>query len=157
MHMERNANIDRLLARHPDIAHVAGSSGNGALIRTNQLLSVPRDADTVHERADRWIDHRDDTDPRVTVFHLKPRDNVDVCELAETLSAGSAHKRVNAGPNHVVTTQPEWRPGPFDDPMPAEAIPAPPTDHTVQSDVNVAILDTGIARTPVVHQPQVVR
>jgi subtilisin family serine protease len=148
MHLERNASIDRLLARHPDITHVAGSSGNGALIRANQLLSVPRDANTVHERADRWIDRRDDTDPRVTVFHLKPRDNVDVCELAVDLSAGSAHKRVNAGPNHVVTTQPQWRPGPFDDPVPAEAIPAPPADHTVQNEVTVAILDTGIAQHP---------
>ena len=146
MHMERTASIDRLLARHDDIRHVTGSSGNGALIRANQLLAVSRNADAIDEQAQRWIQHREPDDGGVTVFHLKPESGVDVCELAVDLSAGSAHKRVNAGPNHVVTTQPNWRPGPADDPTPTDAVPAPPTETTVLRDVTVAILDTGIAK-----------
>ncbi len=146
MHMERNASIDRLLERHPGIVLVPGSSGNGALIRANQLLALPRDADHVHERAERWIEHRNDADPTVTVFHLNPRHNIDVSELTVDLSEGSAHKTLNVGPNHIVTTQPEWHPSPYDDPKPASAIATPPTDSTVQTDITVALLDTGISQ-----------
>jgi hypothetical protein len=145
MQLERNASIDRLLDRHPGIVLVPGSSGNGALIRANQLLALPRDADHVHERAERWIEHRDNDDPSVTVFHFDPRHNIDVCELAVDLSGRSSHKLVNAGPNHIVTTQPGWHPSPWDDPKPVDRVAAPPADRTVQSDVTVAILDTGIS------------
>jgi hypothetical protein len=148
MRIERTDRIDRLLARHRDIALVDGLSGNGALVRDNQLLAVGSDAGTVDERAARWIDRRDDDDNTgVSVFHLRPRAGVDLCELAAELSGGTPHKRVNAGPNHIVTTQPGWRPSPFDDPEPADAIPAP-GESTVQEDVTVAILDTGISEHP---------
>jgi subtilisin family serine protease len=144
MRLERNEHIDRLLARHPDVRLVTGASGNGALIRANQLVAVGGSADVVHDRARRWIDRREDDEAGVAVFHLRPGSDVDECDLAVGLSNGAAHKRVNAGPNHIVTAQPTWHPGPFDDPVPADAIPGP-GDSTVQGDVTVAILDTGIA------------
>jgi subtilisin family serine protease len=147
MRLERNEHIDRLLARHPDIRLVEGASGNGALIRANQIVAVAGSADVVHDRARRWIDRREDDDAGVAVFHLRPGLDVDECDIAVGLSEGAAHKRVNAGPNHIVTAQPDWHPGPFDDPEPADAIPAP-SESAVQGDVTVAILDTGIAKHP---------
>lgn len=148
MRLERDARIDRLIARHGNVAHVDGQSGNGALIRADQLLVTSRDAESVHERTSRWVARREDDAAGVTVLHLRPEMGVDVCELATDLSDGSAHKRVGAGPNHIVTTQPMWRPSPFDDPTPVDTAPAPPQERATHGDVTVAILDTGIASHP---------
>jgi subtilisin family serine protease len=149
MRLERDARIDRLISRHGDIAHVDGESGNGALIRKDQLLVAARDAAAVHEQASRWVARREDDPSGLTVLHLRPDAGVDVCELASQFSGRSPHKRVNAGPNHVVTTQPQWSPGPFDEPTPVDAIPAPPRPERPDAPkVNVAILDTGVAAHP---------
>jgi subtilisin family serine protease len=148
MHLERNDAMSRLLERHPTAEHVPGSSGQGTLIRRDQLLVSARDAAVVEERIGRWLDNRQpDEESGVVVLHLRP--GVDVCELAASLSAPGPHRTFNAGPNHILTAAPNWKPGPADDPVPAEAVPAP---HAVSGapsrDVTLAILDTGISAHP---------
>src|SRR5450755_3255598 len=86
MHLERNDAMSRLLERHPTVEHVPGSSGQGTLIRRDQLLVSKRDAAAVEERIGRWLDNREtDEEAGVAVLHLRP--GVDVCELAASLSA----------------------------------------------------------------------
>lgn len=149
MRLDHAARLERLLARHDDIQPVDGASGNGTLIRRDQLLVVSRDADSVHESAARWVDRRVDDDAGVTVLHLRPQAKVDVCELTSSLSGDSRHKRVNAGPNHILMAAPKWGPGPFDEPTPVDAVPADPAGGVpAKREVVVAILDTGIAAHP---------
>ena len=121
MHLERNDAMSRLLDRHPTIEHVPGSSGQGTLIRRDQLLVSGRDASAVEERASRWFDSReDDAETGVAILRLRP--GVDVCDLAANLSGAAAHRTLNAGPNHVLTAAPNWEPGPADEPVPADAV-----------------------------------
>jgi subtilisin family serine protease len=145
MQLERNDAMSRLLERHPTIEHVPGSSGQGTLIRRDQLLVSSRDAAAVEERAGRWFDSReDDEETGVVIVHLRP--GVDVCDLAASLSGAAEHRRLNAGPNHILTAAPHWKPGPADDPVPAGAVPAPHAVSAVPArEVTVAILDTGIS------------
>lgn len=147
MRLDHAARLERLLNRHSDIQHVPGASGNGTLIRRDQLLVLGREADDVHDQVRRWIDRREDAGD-VTVLHLRPAAKVDVHELTQAVSGQSRHRRVNAGPNHILTAAPHLDPGPFDDPAPVDAIPAPPIDRPVHREVTVAILDTGIAQHP---------
>lgn len=147
MRLDHAARLERLLNRHSDIQHVAGTSGNGTLIRRDQLLVLGREADDVHDQVRRWVDRREDAGD-VTVLHLRPAAKVDVCELSQTVSGHSGHRQVNAGPNHVLTAAPAWNPGPFDDPTPVAVIPAPPTGGGMQRETTVAILDTGISQHP---------
>jgi subtilisin family serine protease len=148
MHLERNDAMSRLLERHPTVEHVPGSSGQGTLIRRDQLLVSKRDAAAVEERAGRWFDSReDDEEAGVVIVHLRP--GVDVCDLAASLSAPAPHRTLNAGPNHILTAAPSWRPGPADDPVPADAVPAPHAVSAVPArEVTLAILDTGISPHP---------
>jgi len=152
MRLDHAARLDRLLARHDNIQQVSGAAGNGALIRKDQLLVVRHDADAVSEGAARWIVRREDGPDGVTVFHLRPRAQVDVCELSASLAGNTPHKRLNAGPNHVLTAAPHWSPGPFDDPTPSLVIPTPPAGAAggglTERPVTVAILDTGISAHP---------
>jgi subtilisin family serine protease len=102
----------------------------------------------VEERAGRWFDSReDDAETGVTIVRLRP--GVDVCDLAAHLSGAAAHRTLNAGPNHVLTAAPHWVPGPADEPVPADAVPAPhfPSASPTHP-INVAILDTGISPHP---------
>jgi len=146
MRLDHAARLERLLARHDDIQQVPGLSGNGTLIRKDQLLVVSRDADAVHQQASRWVERRENDPAGFSVLHLRPQAKIDVCELSASLSGDARHKRVNAGPNHVLTASPGWIPGPFDDPAPVDDIPSPPSDdRTFQREVTVAILDTGIS------------
>lgn len=145
MRLDHAARLERLLNRHSDIQHVAGASGNGTLIRRDQLLVLGREADDVHDQVRRWVDRREDGGD-VTVLHLRPAAKIDVCEMTSSLSGHSPHRRINAGPNHIMTAAPGWEPGPFDDPTPVAVIPAPPTERKVQRETNVAILDTGISQ-----------
>lgn len=150
MRLDHAARLERLLARHDDIQPVDGASGNGTLIRRDQLLVLSLDADSVHERASRWVDRREDDDAGVTVLHLRPQSKVDVCDLTSSLSGDARHKRVNAGPNHILMAAPRWGPGPFDDPTPVDAVPAEPAAEgtPAKRGVVVAVLDTGIAAHP---------
>ena len=149
MRLDHAARLERLLARHDDIQAVPGASGNGTLIRKDQLLVVSRDADAVHDQASRWVDRREDDESGVTVLHLRPGARVDVCELTSSLSGDSRHKRVNAGPNHILMAAPHWGPGPFDDPTPSSDVPAEPIATVpAKRAVEVAVLDTGIAEHP---------
>jgi subtilisin family serine protease len=146
MHLERNDAMSRLLERHPTIEHVPGSSGQGTLIRRNQLLVSAHDAAAAEERAGRWFDSRENDEATgIAVLHLRP--GVDVCDLAASLSA--PHRTLNAGPHHVLTAAPNWKPGPADDPAPAGAVPAPHAASAAPSrEVTLAILDTGISPHP---------
>lgn len=91
MHLERNDAMSRLLERHPTIEHVPGSSGQGTLIRRDQLLVSKRDGAAVEQRAGRWFDTReDDEETGVVILHLRP--GVDVCDLATSLS-GAVERR----------------------------------------------------------------
>jgi subtilisin family serine protease len=148
MKLERNDAVSRLLNRHPTVEHVPGSSGQGTLIRRNQLLVAARDAAAVEARAGRWFDRAAvDDESGTVVVHLRP--GVDVCDLAAHLSGASAHRTLNAGPNHILTAAPNWEPGPADDPVPADAIPAPQFPATTPTrPITVAILDTGISAHP---------
>lgn len=149
MRLDHAARLERMLARHDDIQAVDGASGNGTLIRKDQLLVVGRDADEVHSRASRWVESREDDEAGFAVLHLRPSAKVDVCELTTTLSGDSRHRRVNAGPNHILMAAPNWGPGPFDDPAPVSATPSEPASTSPsRRDVAVAILDTGIAEHP---------
>jgi subtilisin family serine protease len=151
MRFDHAARLERLLDRHEqEIQLVGGASGNGALVRKDQILVVSRDADQVHERAARWIVDRHDDDAGVTVLHLRKSAQVDVCELTESLTGGARHRRLAVGPNHVLTASPHWGAGPFDDPTPTTvAMPAPAHSMSTSGrDVTVAILDTGISDHP---------
>ena len=148
MHLEPNDSMSRLLDRHPTIEHVAGTSGEGALIRRSQLLVSARDAAHVESLTARWLDRRDD-DEQAGIAVLRLRPGVDVCEIAADLSGDAPHRTLNAGPNHVLTAAPNWRPGPADDPIPAPAIAGPPPAQPAAGRaVTVAILDTGISAHP---------
>jgi subtilisin family serine protease len=149
MRLDHAARLERLLARHDDIQAVPGASGNGTLIRRDQLLVLSRDADAVHDQTSRWVERREDDESGVTVLHLRPSAKIDVCELTSTLSGDSRHKKVNAGPNHILMAAPTWGPGPFDDPAPISGIPVEPAASTpAKREVSVAVLDTGIAEHP---------
>jgi subtilisin family serine protease len=146
MRLDHPARLERLLARHDTIQQVTGASGNGTLIRRDQLLVLTRDADAIHDQASRWVEGREDDETAgVTVLHLRPRAKVDVCELTATLTGPASHRRANAGPNHILMAAPHYEPGPFDDPAPITTIPAAPVDGSIQRQVSIAILDTGIS------------
>jgi subtilisin family serine protease len=148
MHLERNDAMSRLLERHPTAEHVPGASGQGTLIRRDQLLASARDAAAVEERLGRLLESRvDDVEAGVAIMHLRP--GVDVCEVAASLSGNSPHRTLNAGPNHILTAAPNWEPGPADEPVPAAAIAAPHAGSVAPSrEVRLAILDTGISPHP---------
>jgi subtilisin family serine protease len=154
MRLDHTARLDQLLAKHHDVQQVIGSAGE-TLVRSNQLLVTARDADQVGDNASRWIDRRDDTvAPGVSLFRLRPEAKIDVLELTASLSAGSSHKVVGAGPNHIMTAGPNWSGGPFDEPTPAGDAPTAPTrvadgdmpitTHQQHRPI-VGILDTGIS------------
>jgi hypothetical protein len=149
MRLDHNAKLERLLARHSDIAHVPGASGNGTLLRRDQLLVSADDADGVHDYARRWVERRDDDAiAGFAVLHLRPSAKVDVCELTTGLWSDTGHRRISASPNHVLMAAPGWIPGPFDDPTPAGAAPALPPPAAGAQPATVAVLDTGIAAHP---------
>ena len=149
MRLDHAARLERLLDRHPEIRHVPGAGGNGTLIRNDQLLVVRSEADAVYQRTSRWVDRVEhDDDAGVTVLHLRASAKVDPCELGASLSDGSAHRRANVSPNHIMTAAPNYEPGPFDDPAPIDTVPSAPADHPTKRVVTVAILDTGIAEHP---------
>lgn len=148
MHLERSDAMSRLLDRHPTIEHVPGASGQGTLIRRNQLLVSARDVAAVEERASRWVESAE-LDPESGTAVLRLRPGVDVCDLAAGLSGASPHRTLNAGPNHILTADPNWDPGPADEPVPADAIPAPHFPASAPArPITVAILDTGISAHP---------
>ena len=92
MRLDHAARLERLLGRDNSIQQVAGSSGNGTLIRRDQLLVLGRDADGIHERAARWVAGREDFEAAgLSVLHLRPSAKVDVCELTTTLSLSLIH------------------------------------------------------------------
>jgi subtilisin family serine protease len=148
MRLDHAARLERLLARHRTVEQVPGGSGNGTLIRRDQLLVVSRDADAVEERAGRWVIGREDDESGVTVFHLRPTAKVDVCELTATLSGDTKHRSLAAGPHHVMTAAPHWGVGPYDDPAPTDVVPPTPSGPAVGRNVTVAVLDTGISDHP---------
>lgn len=154
MRLDHEARLERLLARHPDIALVPGICGNGTLIRRDQLLVASDHADEAHSRAQRWVTTRtDDELAGVSILRLRQEARIDVSDLAAEL-AGRPHRRINVTPHHVLTASPGWGAGPFDDPVPAAPIPAPhfpalPGESVPgRRTVTVAILDTGIAAHP---------
>jgi subtilisin family serine protease len=148
MHLERSDAMSRLLERHPTVEHVPGISGQGTLIRRDQLLVAGPDAAAVEERAGRWVDSRED-DAETGVAILRLQRGVDVCDLAASLSGAAAHRTLNAGPNHILTAAPHWEPGPADEPVPADAVAAPDFPSAAPSrPITVAILDTGISPHP---------
>jgi subtilisin family serine protease len=148
MHLNVTEEMSSFLQeRHPTAEHVPGSAGDGTLIRRHQLLASARDAAAVEERLGRLLERRvDDEEAGVVVLHLRP--DVDVCEVAASLSRDS-HRTLRAGPNHVLAAGPNWEPGPADEPAPADSIPAP---HAVSGaasrQVRLAILDSGISPHP---------
>jgi subtilisin family serine protease len=146
MRLDHAARLERLLARHGDIQHVPGVAGNGTLIRRDQLLVASRDAAAVTERAARWVQRPAFDEPSgVTVLHLREAAKVDVCELTASLSGDSRHRRVVAGPNHVMTAEPNWGAGPFDDPTPTDLVLPTPSATRARREVTVGVLDTGIS------------
>ena len=124
MHLERNDAMSRLLDRHPTIEHVPGSSGQGTLIRRDQLLVSARDAAAVEERAGRWFDSATvDEESGTSWSACAPASTSAI--LPQGCPGASPHRTLNAGPNHILTAAPNWEPGPADEPAPADAIAAP--------------------------------
>jgi subtilisin family serine protease len=149
MRLDHAARLERLLGRDSTIQEVDGASGNGTLIRRDQLLVLGRDANGIHDQASRWVAGREDFEAAgLSVLHLRPSAKVNVCELTTTLSGLTPHRTLNAGPNHVMMAAPHYEPGPFDDPAPIDSVPTPPAERTGQREATVAILDTGIAEHP---------
>ncbi len=151
MRLDHAARLERLLARHDDIAAVPGASGNGTLIRKDQILAVGQDADAVHELSRRWTERREDDETGVSVLHLRASAKVDVCDLAANMSQGSAHRRLSVGPNHVLVAGPNWNGGPFDEPTPTDVTPPAPSAPSAtpgKRRVTLALLDTGIGEHP---------
>lgn len=148
MRFDYPARNERMLARHPDIEAVNAQRGL-VFLRRNEVLAVQSDATVVADRGRRWIDGHDDHPSGIVRFRLRPAAKVDVAEWTATL-AGGAHKRIGIGPNHVCLAQPQWHPGPADDPEPIDPLPAPPPagPYPAGPTPRVAILDTGIVPHP---------
>ena len=125
-----------------------GSSGQGTLIRRDQLLVSARDAAAVEERASRWVDTAEiDPEPASRSF---------ACGQGSTcaISRRTCQVRLHTAPSTPgLTTSchgpPNWKPGPADEPVPAAAVTAPDFPPTAPTrPITVAILDTGISPHP---------
>ncbi|WP_329521651.1 S8 family peptidase [Spirillospora sp. NBC_01491] len=143
---DQEARLERLLARHDDVAMVEPLPGRPALIRRDQILVAERDASAAEDLVRRWHDSRHDEDG-VTRLRLRARSKVDVCELSTELAGAGRHRRLSVSPNHLVHGQPMWWSGPADLPRPAGPVPAPRADGP-RRDVTVAVLDTGLSPHP---------
>lgn len=144
MRLDQSVRVERLLARHQSIVLGEHLPGRPALYRRDELLVANTDADTVSDRARRWLAAAPDPDPSgVARVRLREAAKVDVAALAAELSGGSHPIRVS--PNHVLRGEPQYGGGPYDDPAPAAVLPAPVPTSPPRREVAVAILDTGIA------------
>lgn len=133
--------LDRLLARHPDIALAEPESGRPALVRRDQVLVGRDDVDAVADAARRWLDRRED---RRGAYVLRLRGGADPCGLTADLGTyGRGHA---VAPNHVIRAQPLWFSGPWGVPAPTAEAPAP--SGTAAHPVTVAVPDTGMAAHP---------
>lgn len=133
--------LERLLARHPNVEVAEPRPGRPALVRRGQVLVGAGDADAVGDAARRWLDRREDR-PGACVLRL--RGGADPCGIAADLGRyGRGHA---VAPNHVIRAQPMWFSGPWGTPVPADPMPAPtgPAGHPV----TVAVPDTGLAGHP---------
>ncbi|RAY10963.1 peptidase S8 and S53 subtilisin kexin sedolisin [Actinomadura craniellae] len=139
---DREAWLERLLARHPDAVPVEALPGRPTLIRRDELLVAPEHAPTVEGLVRRWHDSRRD-DPGGCLLRLRGPARVDVCDLAARLGAGS----LAATPNHLVHGQPLWWSGPAGPPRPVPPVPAP-VAGAGRRVVTVAVLDTGLSPHP---------
>lgn len=141
--------VARLLRRHPDAVMVALDPSRPALVRRDTLLVSGRDTPHVEDAARRWIDHCDnDTECGLTRISLRPDRGVDVAHLAREL-AGDTYRRRSVTPNHLLRGAPTWWGGPADQAQVPVEVPSAPAHGTPSSrEVNVAILDTGIAAHP---------
>jgi len=133
--------LDRLLARHPDIALAEPQSGRPALVRRDQVLVGRDDVAAVTEAARRWLDGQEE---RPGGYVLRLRGGADPCGLTADLGTYGRGHAVAA--NHVIHAQPLWFSGPWGAPEPAAALPPP--SGTAAHRVTVAVPDTGIARHP---------
>ena len=143
------ARIARILETHQDVVHVGGSTG--ALIKKDQLLVLDAHAEAVHDDAQRWVDHREDSGvPGVTVLRLRADAGVDAAELTHQLRGGAgAHRRTSVTPNHVLQGAPgEVTGGPEGKPTPAPDMAAPVGMAGEARQVTVGVLDTGIDEHP---------
>jgi len=144
MRFDQPARLERLLARHQGIVSGECFPGSPVLFRRDELLVATADADQVSDRARRWIDGSpDQVASGVSRVQLRRAAKVDVCALADELSAGTGG--LLASPNHVLRGEPRYGGGPFDDPTPAPVLAGPPVSRPNGRPVRVAILDTGIA------------
>ncbi|HKA68830.1 MAG TPA: S8/S53 family peptidase [Actinomycetes bacterium] len=144
MRFDQPARVERLLARHDDIVAGECFPDSPVLFRRDELLVATDHTDRVSDRARRWIDGSPDpVGSGVSRIQLRRVAQVDVCALAEELSAGAGG--VLASPNHILRGEPRYGGGPFDDPSPAPTLTAPPATEP-RRPVRVAILDTGIAK-----------
>jgi subtilisin family serine protease len=149
---DQEARLERLLARHRDVAVVEPVPGRPALIRRDQLLVAGPDAPAARDAVRRWYDSGHD-EYGVTCLRLRPRAKVDVCELASRLGGGDgagalAGRRLAVAPNHLVYGQPMWWSGPADLPCPAAPLPPPRAGAPARRRVTIAVLDTGLSPHP---------
>ncbi|MCL6537154.1 MAG: S8/S53 family peptidase [Acidothermus sp.] len=148
MRFDYVARNERLLSRHPDIQAIEGPRGL-VFLRRDEVLAAASHADRVADQGRRWIEAQQAHPSGVVRFRLRSAARVDVLEWTDTLT-GSAHKNAVIGPNHVLLAQPQWHPGPADDPEPADN-PIPPYDVVLPPNapqVKIAVLDTGIVAHP---------
>src|SRR3954463_7408014 len=110
---DQEAQLERVLARHPDAVVVEALPGRPALIRRDQLLVSDRDAPAVEGLVRRWFDSRQD-ESGVCRLRLRAPARVAVCELAAKLGAAARHRGLAVAPNPLVPGQPMWWSGPAD-------------------------------------------
>jgi subtilisin family serine protease len=143
---DQEAQLERVLARHPDAVIVEALPGRPALIRRDQLLVSDRDAPAVEGLVRRWFDSRQD-ESGVCRLRLRAPARVDVCELAAQLGGDGRHRRLAVAPNHLVHGQPMWWSGPADLPRPAPPVERPEAAAGTPP-VTIAVLDTGLSPHP---------
>lgn len=144
---DREARLERMLARHTDAALVEPMAGRPTVVRRDQLLVAAEDAAAVEERVRRWHDFSR-IEGGVCLMRLRPRARVDVCELSDRLRGDGLRPGPAVAPNTLLCGQPMWWSGPAGRPRPAAPPPVPAAAAPPRRQVTVAIPDTGLSPHP---------
>lgn len=148
MSLDREARLERLLARHRDAVVSHGTGETVALHRRGQLLVSAQQADRAVDAAERWVESREEL-PELGVCLLRLHDHahVRVAELAEQLRT-HPDGPISVSPNHLLRGEPGYDGGPFDLPRPCASLPLPSAADPAARRPFIGVLDTGIIAHP---------
>ncbi|HZP50696.1 S8/S53 family peptidase [Actinocrinis sp.] len=148
MTLDRQARLERLLARHRDAVLSEGPNGTSALHRKDQLLVAARHADRAHAAVERFTERRDDLlEVGVTRLHLRPGAGVEPLELLGQLRTHSDGPMA-VSLNHLLRGEPNYDGGPYGLPKPCAPMPKPTAVDTSARRVFAGVIDTGIVSHP---------